>query len=77
MEQQLRQMIHDKQLDDCVSMLGAMSPEKVRDYMEAADIFLFTSDFNEGWGAVLNEAMNSSCAGRGEPCHWIGAIFDS
>ena len=62
MEQQLRQMIHDKQLDDCVSMLGAMSPEKVRDYMEAADIFLFTSDFNEGWGAVLNEAMNSGCA---------------
>ena len=30
--------------------------------MEKADIFLFTSDRNEGWGAVLNEAMNSGCA---------------
>jgi len=24
-------------------------------------IFLFTSDHGEGWGAVLNEAMNSAC----------------
>ncbi len=43
-------------------MLGAMSPDKVRAYMERADVFLFTSDFNEGWGAVLNESMNSGCA---------------
>ena len=39
-----------------------MSPEQVRVNMEKADIFLFTSDFNEGWGAVLNESMNSGCA---------------
>ena len=30
--------------------------------MEKAGIFLFTSDFNEGWGVVLNESMNSGCA---------------
>ena len=30
--------------------------------MEAGDIYLFTSDKNEGWGAVLNESMNSCCA---------------
>ena len=39
-----------------------MPPEQVRDYMEKAGIFLFTSDRQEGWGAVLNEAMNSGCA---------------
>lgn len=61
MEQQLRQMIEEMDLSDCVKMLGAMSPEKVREHMEKADIFLFTSDQNEGWGAVLNEAMNSGC----------------
>ena len=49
-------------LDDCVNMLGSMSPEKVREYMEKSQIFLFTSDRQEGWGAVLNEAMNSGCA---------------
>ena len=30
--------------------------------MERADIYLATSDFYEGWGAVVNEAMNSGCA---------------
>ena len=30
--------------------------------MEKANIFLFTSDKREGWGAVLNESMNSACA---------------
>lgn len=28
----------------------------------SADIYMFTSDFNEGWGAVLGEAMASGCA---------------
>ena len=30
--------------------------------MRESDIFLFTSDSSEGWGAVLNEAMDSRCA---------------
>ena len=38
------------------------APEAVREHMEKADVFVFSSDFNEGWGAVLNESMNSGCA---------------
>lgn len=72
MEPQLRRMIQEKQLADRVSMLGAMSPEAVRSHMEQADIFLFTSDFQEGWGAVLNEAMNSGCAVVAS--HTIGSV---
>lgn len=45
-----------------VSFLGVLSPERLRDEMERGDVFLFTSDFQEGWGAVVNEAMNSACA---------------
>ena len=30
--------------------------------MERTSIYLLTSDNEEGWGAVLNEAMNSGCA---------------
>ena len=30
--------------------------------MKKTDIFLFTSDRNEGWGAVLNESMSNACA---------------
>lgn len=62
MHSALQKMIQDLNLHDCVHMLGALPPSKVREYMEASQIFLFTSDKNEGWGAVLNEAMNSGCA---------------
>jgi glycosyltransferase involved in cell wall biosynthesis len=72
MERQLKDMIRDRNLVDCVQMLGAMSPDEVREHMEASDIFLFTSDSNEGWGAVLNEAMNSGCAVVAS--HAVGAV---
>lgn len=49
-------------LSDFVIVTGAMTPAEVRKEMEAAGVFIFTSDKNEGWGAVLNEAMNSGCA---------------
>lgn len=62
LQDQIAKMNSDKGLNDCVHMLGAMNPEEVRKYMEQSEIFLFTSDRNEGWGAVLNESMNSACA---------------
>lgn len=62
MEEQIRCQAQAGGLDDCVCFLGSMSPEQVRAHMEKSSIFLFTSDFNEGWGAVLNESMNSGCA---------------
>lgn len=62
MERQLREMISAWELEDCVCLSGALSPEQVRERMEGAGIFLFTSDKQEGWGAVVNEAMNSGCA---------------
>ena len=72
METLIRSMIWERKLEDCVEMLGTMSPDEVRSHMERADIFLFTSDFNEGWGAVLNESMNSGCAVVAS--HAIGAV---
>lgn len=61
-EAALRRMIQQWQLDDCVQLLGAMTQDQVRKHMEKAGIYLFTSDRQEGWGAVLNESMNSGCA---------------
>lgn len=72
MEQQLRQMIEEKGLSDCVLMPGSMKPEEVRAHMEQANVYLFTSDRGEGWGAVLNESMNSGCAVVAS--HAIGAV---
>ncbi|MBQ3006899.1 MAG: glycosyltransferase family 4 protein [Clostridia bacterium] len=62
MENDLKAMTDKMGLSDCVHFLGSMKPDSVREYMEKSEIFLFTSDRNEGWGAVLNEAMNSGCA---------------
>lgn len=72
MEEKLNKLVTDKYLDDCVELLGAKPQNEVRLFMEKADIYLFTSDFNEGWGAVLNEAMNSGCAICAS--HAIGAV---
>ena len=62
MDKELRDYVDRNNLGDCVHILGSMSPDNVRSYMEEGDIYLFTSDKNEGWGAVLNESMNSCCA---------------
>lgn len=55
-------LVREYRLSEMVHMTGAVPYDKVREYMERSEIFLLTSDKQEGWGAVLNEAMNSGCA---------------
>ena len=71
LEDSLRQQIQMEQLEDCVELTGSMPASQVRREMEAASLFLYTADRGEGWGAVLNESMNSCCAVVA--CHAIGA----
>ena len=59
---EIQKSIEDNNLTDCINLLGTMTPAEVRAQMEKHSILVFTSDKNEGWGAVLNEAMNSGCA---------------
>ena len=72
LEDSLKAKISENGLETQVRMLGSMPPEKVREYMEQSEIFLFTSDRQEGWGAVLNESMNSCCAVAAS--HAIGSV---
>ncbi len=44
-----------------ITMVGILSQSDVREYMRRSDIMLCTSSRGEGWGAVINEAMNSGC----------------
>lgn len=62
LENDLKAAAKDMGLEDVVNFTGSMPPTQVREYMEKANIYLFTSNREEGWGAVLNEAMNSGCA---------------
>lgn len=60
--EEMQRQISKLSLQDEVEMAGALPSDVVRTEMEKAGIYLFTSDFGEGWGAVLNESMNSGCA---------------
>lgn len=61
LEQTLKQTVQSEALEGRVRFLGPMKPTEVRSHMEQSELLLFTSDAREGWGAVLNEAMNSGC----------------
>ena len=62
LEEKTRQQIKQNNLEDVVEIVGQVPSDKVKDYMEKANIFIGTSDSNEGWGAVINESMNAGCA---------------
>ena len=47
---------------DYVHFTGALPFLKVREQLFQTDAYLFTSDYQEGWGCVLNEAMAEGCA---------------
>lgn len=57
----LKQQICGYHLQDHVTCTGGLPSEMVREEMEKSHVYLFTSDYNEGWGAVLNESMASAC----------------
>ncbi len=54
-------LVKERGVEDRVEFLDFMSPKEVRKQMEMADILLMTSNRIEGWGAVVNEAMNAGC----------------
>lgn len=72
LEKTIRELIVKTGLEDCVTLSGYLKPEEVRSRMEQADVYLLTSNREEGWGAVVNEAMNSGCAVAAN--HMAGAV---
>ncbi len=58
----LSERVRRMSLGDKVTLTGGLKPARVLEHMSEADIFLFTSNYLEGWGAVVNEAMQSGCA---------------
>ena len=57
----LNSQILEKGLNNHVKLLGTMPNRQVKEVMLSHHIACLTSDKNEGWGAVLNEAMSSGC----------------
>ena len=61
-KEKLQNLVNKYNLNDCVEFLGIKSHQEVMQSMAEHEIFMFTSDYQEGWGAVLNEAMANGCA---------------
>ena len=61
-KEKLLSLVNKYKLSDCVEFLGLKSHDEVLRLMSLHKIFMFTSSFKEGWGAVLNEAMSNGCA---------------
>ena len=57
-----KQLAKELDVEDVVVFKGNVPNSQILEEMRSHDIFLFTSDRNEGWGAVLNEAMSNGCA---------------
>lgn len=58
----IRNLINKNGLTNEVKMIGSVPSNEVRKILKRADIALLTADKGEGWGAVVNESMNSACA---------------
>lgn len=61
MRADLERIVAKNNAEEYIRFAGNQPYHQVREYMQKAEIFVFTSDYNEGWGAVLNEAMDSGC----------------
>ena len=59
LEDKIKKEIQEKNLNDVIEVVGQVPSDKVKDYMEKANIFIGTSGSYEGWGAVINESMNA------------------
>ena len=61
LEASLKQYACDTGLTDKVDFAGWKSVDEVNAIMANADIMLMSSDHREGWGVVINEAINNAC----------------
>lgn len=58
----IKRLIDELDVADCVNLCGNKPNREILEIMRRHHIFLLTSDRNEGWGAVVNEAMSNCCA---------------
>jgi glycosyltransferase involved in cell wall biosynthesis len=57
----LKRYIVENKLSSIISLIGSIRHNEIRTFMENSHILLTTSTKQEGWGVVVNEAMNSGC----------------
>lgn len=61
-KKKLEDLIKKLEVEDRVTLKGNCPNNEIVQAMQRSYIFLFTSDRQEGWGVVANEAMANGCA---------------
>lgn len=61
LQDSIKLYIKNNKLDDFITIIEGLPNSETRSLMKRCNIFLITSDRQEGWGAVLNEAMGAGC----------------
>ncbi|WP_336533510.1 glycosyltransferase [Bacteroides acidifaciens] len=59
--EKMKQLAKSLDVEDVVNFKGDRPNNEILKAMRQHEIFLFTSDKNEGWGAVTNESMSNGC----------------
>ena len=60
----IKELLERFKIEPWIKFIEILSPTDnptVQNLMYKSDIFIFSSDRREGWGAVVNEAMNAEC----------------
>ena len=60
-EESAKQLVMKLGVEDVVKFCGNKPNDELMTDMRKHEIFLFTSDKNEGWGAVANESLSNGC----------------
>lgn len=60
-KERLLHFVQQNQMQNYVTFLPPVAVNKVREYMFSSHIYVMPSNYLEGWGAVINEAMAAGC----------------
>ena len=60
--EELKKYCVEEGLSDAVTFTGFLSNKEITGLMSETKVFIATSDRQEGWGAVISEAMCGGCA---------------
>lgn len=60
--QELEKLVRKLKLEDRIRFIGFQPPDTVYYYMKKSNVLFFSSNKQEGWGAVVNEALFNGCS---------------
>ncbi len=60
-KEKLKRLIDELGVKDYVHLMGNRPNDEIIKAMQQSSVFVFSSDKNEGWGAVANESMANGC----------------